>query len=93
MDTEDKRIAGMEITRSGRRKWWVWVFVALLAGLGVYAVWIFLSGGTRARGQGPVFQPKIPVVAIAANTGRYPHIYYRTGNSHRALYRHRTHPG
>lgn len=69
MDTEDKRIAGMEITRSGRRKWWAWVFLALLAGLGVYAVWMFLSGGTRARGQGPVFQPKIPVVAIAATQG------------------------
>jgi multidrug efflux system membrane fusion protein len=69
MDTEDKRNSGMQTTHAGRRRWWVGVFAALLAGFGVYAGWILLGNGTRAAGQAPPSPPGVPVVAVAAKQG------------------------
>ncbi len=69
MDTEHKRNSGMQTTHAGRRRWWVGVFAALLAGLGVYAIWILLGNGTRATGQAPPSPPGVPVVAVAAKQG------------------------
>lgn len=69
LDTEDRRNSGPQITNAGRRRWWVGVFAGLLAGFGVYAGWILFGNGTRAAGQGPAFQPTVPVVAVAATQG------------------------
>jgi len=67
LDTEDKRNSGMEITRAGRRRWWVLFFAMFLAGLLAYTGWIF--SGRRATGQAPPSPPSVPVVAVAAKQG------------------------
>ncbi len=69
LDTEDKRNSGMETSHAGRRRWWVGVFVALLAGFGVFAGWMLLGNGTRSAGQAPPFAPSVPIVAVAAKQG------------------------
>ena len=69
MDTGDKQEYPLATTRVGRKKWWVGAIAVLLTGFGVYAGYMFLGHGTRAVAQGPAFQPKFPVVAVAAKTG------------------------
>jgi len=85
LDTEDKRNSGMKITHAGRRRWWVCVFAALLAGFGVYAGWILFGNGTRAAGQAPPSPPSVPVVAVAAKQGDI-HIYITGIGTVTALY-------
>jgi multidrug efflux system membrane fusion protein len=75
----------MKITHAGRRRWWVCVFAALLAGFGVYAGWILFGNGTRAAGQAPPSPPSVPVVAVAAKQGDI-HIYITGIGTVTALY-------
>ncbi|MGA2404611.1 MAG: MdtA/MuxA family multidrug efflux RND transporter periplasmic adaptor subunit [Syntrophobacteraceae bacterium] len=67
LDTEDKKKPGVEITRAVVRRWWIWVFAALLAGLLGYTGSIFSE--KRAAGQGPPSVPAAPVVVAAATLG------------------------
>ena len=67
LDTEQEQKSGVEITRAGGRKWRVGAFTALLAGLAVYAGWMFL--GNHASGQGPPRIFAVPVVTAAAAKG------------------------
>jgi multidrug efflux system membrane fusion protein len=67
LDTQDAKNSGVDMTRSGGRKWRVGVFTALLAALSGYAGWVFL--GNHASGQGPPRTFAVPVVATAAQKG------------------------
>ena len=65
--TGDKKKPRVEIARAVGRRWWIWVFAALLAGLLGYTGSIF--SGKRAAGQGPPSAPRFPVVAVDAKQG------------------------
>ena len=67
LDTQQEKNSGVDMTRTGGRKWRVGAFTALLAGLAVYAGWMFL--GNHASGQGPPRNFTVPVVAAAAQKG------------------------
>ena len=67
LDTQQEKNSGVEMTRAGGRRWRVGAFTALLAGLVVYAGWMFF--GNRASGQGPPRNFTVPVVAAAAQKG------------------------
>jgi membrane fusion protein, multidrug efflux system len=76
LETEDRTNSAVKITHAGRRRWWVWVFAALLTGLLAYTGWIF--SGKRASGQGPPPSAySVPVVVATANKGDIP--VYLTG--------------
>jgi multidrug efflux system membrane fusion protein len=69
LNTGDKQKCPATKAPAGRRSLRIGVIAALLLALGVYAGYMFIGNGTRAGAQGPAFQPKFPVVAIAAKQG------------------------
>lgn len=68
-----------------RRRWLILACVVILAGLGVYACYVSIGGGTRATAQVRGFQMSVPVVTSAARPGDM-HVYVTGLGTVTALY-------
>jgi multidrug efflux system membrane fusion protein len=59
----------MKTTYSGRARWWIGAFLALLGCIGVYAVYVLSGNGPRAAAQGRGSQQSVSIAASAAKQG------------------------